>query len=377
MTKAVLRIVALLILCPLLAQAGPPRVSMENSPMFISDLAVHTFTIRVDRVDELFAFSVTIDYDAADILVLGALSLDFLSHTGSSTARFLDWSTPGTVQADESILGISPQTTPSGQLLSVFFRVPTGLAGVAKRVPIIISSCRMRDEINHTIDCESDTGWIYLYPAMVRTKVFLQGPFVPATTSMHTLLRDADYPDQRTSPYAQDPVSYGRQLPSNIVDWVLVQLRAVYNGAVLASKSCFLRTDGLIVYPDSTAVQDVPFAVSAGNYYIVVRHRSHLGIQSANAVALGGAAVLYDFTTGQGQAYGTDPMYPLLPNSYGCRAGDGNYDSRINSTDRIIWNQQNGSIGYREADYDLSARINSTDNVSYWAVNNGKISQIP
>lgn len=364
---------------PLLAAAGPPRVTMEGSPMFISDLQIHTFTIRVDSVDELFAYSVSVGYDATAIAVQGVFSLDFLSNTGSSTARFMDYATAGTIDVDESILGVTPQTTPSGGLFTVYFRVPASQAGISKKVPIIVSSCRMRDELNSTITCASDTGWIYLYPAMVRSKVYLQGPFVSSTTSMHTQLRDADYTDQRTSPYAQDPISYGRQLPANVVDWVLLQLRSTATGATLASKSCFLRSDGRIVFPDSTASNDVPFDVTAGNYYIVVRHRNHLGVMSASAVALGSAAntTLYDFTTGQGQAYGTNAMRTLSVSNYGLFSGDANNDLRINSTDKTQWNAQNGLIGFRNSDFDLSARVNSTDKVTYWAPNNGIISQIP
>ena len=372
-------ILLFLLLCPIQAFAGPPRVSMENSPMFISDQSIHTFTIRVDSVDELFAFSITVNYDATAIYVLGAFSLDFLSNAGSSTARFLDYSTPGVIEADESILGISPQTASSGGLITVFFRVPTGQAGVAKKIPIITSSCRMRDEINHTINCASDTGWIYLYPALVRTKVFLQGPFVSSTSSMHNQLRNADYSDQRTSPYALDPITYNRQLPASVVDWVLVQLRSTYNGAVLRSKSCFLRTDGRIVYPDSTASNDVPFDVTAGNYYIIVRHRNHLGVQSANAIALGSAAntTLYDFTTGQGQAYGVNPMKILVVGTYGLFTGDANTDLRVNASDLALWSASNGLLGLYGADFDLSSRVNATDVVSYWVQNNGLISQIP
>lgn len=363
---------------PLLAAAGPPRVTMEGSPMFISDLQIHTFTIRVDSVDELFAYSVTVDYDATAIAVQGVFSLDFLSNTGSSTARFMDYATAGTIEVDESILGITPQTTPSGGLFTVYFRVPASQAGIAKKVPIIVSSCRMRDELNSTIICASDTGWIYLYPAMVRSKVYLQGPFVSSTTSMHTQLRDADYTDQRTSPYAQDPISYGRQLPSNVVDWVLLQLRSTATGAAIASKSCFLRTDGRIVFPDSTASNDVPFDVSAGNYYIVVRHRNHLGVMSASAVALGSAAntTLYDFTTGQGQAYGTNPMIGV-GTSYALYAADSNGDGRINATDATIWFAVNGSLLFSGADINLDSRINATDFVFFWFSNNGQISQIP
>lgn len=366
-----------LLLCPELATAGPPWVSMENSPMFISNQSIHTFTIRVDSVDELFAFSITVNYDATAIDVLSVYSLDFLSNTGSSTARFLDYSTPGVIEADESILGISPQTAPSGGLITVVFRVPASQAGIAKKIPIVTSSCRMRDEINHTITCAADTGWIYLYPTMLRTKVFLQGPFVTASGGMHTQLRNADYLEQRTSPYTQDPVAFNRQLPPNIVDWVLVQLRSTYNGAVLRSKSAFLRTDGRIVYPDSTTTLDVPFDIPAGNYYIVVRHRNHLGVQSAGAVSLGNAAntSLYDFTTGQ--AYGVNPMKILVVGTYGLFTGDANTDLRVNASDLALWSASNGLLGLNGADFDLSSRVNATDVVSYWVQNNGLISQIP
>ena len=64
----------------------------------------------------------------------------------------------------------------------------------------------------------------------------------------------------------------------------------------------FLKSDGTIVDTDGTS--PVQFTgLSAGNYYIVIRHRNHLAIMSASAIPLSSSSALYDFTTAQSQAY--------------------------------------------------------------------------
>lgn len=93
---------------------------------------------------------------------------------------------------------------------------------------------------------------------------------------------------------------------TDITDWVLLELRdAVTPSTVIARRAAFVREDGLIV--DMDGVSAVSFSsVAAGNYFIVVRHRNHLGIRTSVTHAVNGsgaAPLLYDFTTGQAQAY--------------------------------------------------------------------------
>ena len=73
---------------------------------------------------------------------------------------------------------------------------------------------------------------------------------------------------------------------------------------MLNRKSCFLRSDGQILDPDGLS-EDIslgPSIVSPKAYYIVVKHRNHLSIMSADAMELNGLTT-YDFTDAQSRAY--------------------------------------------------------------------------
>jgi len=220
-------------------------VSVENSPVFVSNLQNYWFYIRVDDVSRLFAFSITVTYDAGKIDVLNIISDDFLGSQGALTTSFVDNSTPGVITVDESILGMLPVTTSGGRVVSVQFKAKQVNTPFA--VPIVFTACLFRDELNNPLACSSHTGYIYLFHSRARARAFLQGPFVPASGSMHEQLRNHDYTEQRTSPYTQDPFVYGEQLPAGVVDWALVELRSTATGAALASRAGFVKSDGNIV----------------------------------------------------------------------------------------------------------------------------------
>ncbi len=89
-----------------------------------------------------------------------------------------------------------------------------------------------------------------------------------------------------------------------VVDWVFLELRAPgSNSTVIATQSAFVQRDGDVVARDG--VSPVPFAVGAGNYYVSVRHRNHLGVMTATALALSSTAVTVDFTSPSTNTYGT------------------------------------------------------------------------
>ena len=111
-------------------------------------------------------------------------------------------------------------------------------------------------------------------------------------------------------PYYAAPWNYSGNehvgsIPSGVVDWVLVELRSDTT-TTTATRAAFVKSDGTVVDTDGTSA--VAFvSVPAGSYYVVIRHRNHLAVMSAVAVALNSSSSLYDFTTGQGQAYSTNP----------------------------------------------------------------------
>ena len=89
-----------------------------------------------------------------------------------------------------------------------------------------------------------------------------------------------------------------------IVDWVILELRNSANSAqVVATRSALIQRDGDVVDMDGTSA--VSFAVTAGNYYVAVRHRNHLGAMVASTVALSSTAATVNFTLPGTVTYGT------------------------------------------------------------------------
>lgn len=81
-----------------------------------------------------------------------------------------------------------------------------------------------------------------------------------------------------------------------IVDWVLLELRSGTNSAtVIATRSALIQRDGDIVDVNGTSA--VSFPVAAGNYYVALRHRNHLGCMAATLLALSSTATTMDFRT--------------------------------------------------------------------------------
>jgi uncharacterized repeat protein (TIGR01451 family) len=137
---------------------------------------------------------------------------------------------------------------------------------------------------------------------VVAPKAILSGSYVSATGMMHDSLRVRGY-----IPSAQPYTSMGYAgaetvIPAvlattganAIVDWVLIQLRSD-TSTVLAQQAALIQRDGDIVSTDG--VSPLTFAgVSAGNYYVVVKHRNHLGVMTANALSLSATLTAVDFT---------------------------------------------------------------------------------
>src|SRR5262249_14140456 len=113
---------------------------------------------------------------------------------------------------------------------------------------------------------------------------------------------------------------------SNIVDWVLVELRTTASGTSVEKKACFLRNDGTIVGTDGSSLPC--FAVPDGNYYVIIRHRNHLAIMTTSAISLSISSSLYDFTAGPSQAYGTSPT-KLVGSVYAMWGSDVNANGQL------------------------------------------------
>jgi len=82
-----------------------------------------------------------------------------------------------------------------------------------------------------------------------------------------------------------------------IVDWVHVEIRntdAAYTK--VATQNALIQRDGDIVDVNGNPLTFN--CVCPGNYYVVVKHRNHLGVMTASSLALTSTSTVVDFTTG-------------------------------------------------------------------------------
>ncbi len=168
-------------------------------------------------------------------------------------------------------------------------------------------------------------------------KAYLQGPLLGSTDGMmkDDLRVAAILPT--TSPFS-DGLTFAPSLltitgSDAIVDWVFVELRdATTNTTVVASQSALLQRDGDIV--DIDGVSSLPFnGISANNYFVVIKHRNHLGIMSNTAIPLSRITTTVDFTDANNQiTFGTDAQttFGVPTNTVAMWAGDANGDGRLN-----------------------------------------------
>ena len=97
-----------------------------------------------------------------------------------------------------------------------------------------------------------------------------------------------------------------------IVDWVIVELRRASNPmVVLHSRPALIQRDGDVVGLNGATSINAP--LSQGSYYVALRHRNHLGIMTATALALTGdaSATTIDFRLASTATYGTSARTPV------------------------------------------------------------------
>jgi len=196
---------------------------------------------------------------------------------------------------------------------------------------------------------------------MLELLVFLEGPYDASDDTMSTALKTNDY-IPTTSPYSEDPRSVA-SIPDDIVDWVLIELRETASGAAVASKSAFLRKNGHVVGDDGTT-EYITMDASVNSYYIVIKHRNHLTVMSASAIALNStSSTLYNFSSAAAQNYGSG-VKELETNVFGLYAGNANAsDQEIYPSDlaSIRINILAGTYGYHVADINLDSEVYPSD----------------
>jgi hypothetical protein len=172
---------------------------------------------------------------------------------------------------------------------------------------------------------------------------------------------------------------------TDIVDWILVEFRDTTDAAlassetIIARQAAFLLKDGSVVGLDGFNMLNFTATINDG-LYVVIRHRNHIGVISANALVESVSVYTYDFSSGSGQAYGGASAQKNIGGSgtWGMMSGDGNGDGGVGTPDKVnVWDIQAGEAGYKAGDFNMDGQVNNPDKDDQWIPNIGSGSYIP
>ncbi|MCD4745396.1 MAG: choice-of-anchor D domain-containing protein [Bacteroidales bacterium] len=269
----------------------------------------------------------------------------------------------------------------------------------------------------YTRGSNADTNWVYLTDAssvnaandqatfegiteysqfiIIREKIiildliaFLEGPYDSITGLMLPDLNPDELP--LSQPYNTAPWNYTgtesvASIPNtDVIDWVLIELRDTTDASLatgetmIAQQAAFILNDGDIVGLDGSSILSFNHSI-IHSLFVVIWHRNHLGIMSANAVTETGGIYTYDFTTGAGQIYGDANGHKEIgAGVWGMIGGDGDANSQIGNADKNdVWAVQAGTSGYLSGDFTMDVQVNNSDKNDVWAQNSGKGGQVP
>ncbi|MGB0930603.1 MAG: hypothetical protein ACPGVB_07495 [Chitinophagales bacterium] len=167
------------------------------------------------------------------------------------------------------------------------------------------------------------------------------------------------------SPYNSAPWNYTNgstltSFPANATDWLLVEiLDSEYNS--VEKQVAFVDTNGNLM--DNLGEMGLSFsnANPSESYYIVLRHRNHLDIMSANLLSLT-VANPHDFTGPSMVMSGSSQLADLGGGNYGMSAGDVDGNGVITVADYNLYVTQISIINdYLEGDVNLDGNVTVAD----------------
>jgi hypothetical protein len=227
--------------------------------------------------------------------------------------------------------------------------------------------------------------YIYLdieaVPAVeLKMKAVLQGPYAANMGLMTSYLNEQQLLPLN-QPYSGAPYFYNGTesvanmtvIPTNVVDWVLVQARSANNvSEVVEQKAAFLLNNGNVVDVNG-ATNGVQFFNLNENtdYYIGLVHRNHIAVISSAVVNLPNA-MTYDFSESANKAMGNEQQVLVSGNVYALIAGDVQADGMIQYADFNAYLQGVAFNGYHNADCNLNGMV-SQDDFDLWQPNTSKI----
>ncbi len=198
---------------------------------------------------------------------------------------------------------------------------------------------------------------------VLNAKVFLSGAFDSVTNLMKTNLRSSNL-IPTSQPYNTTPFNYtgtesASTVPSDVVDWILVEIKSS-SGVTVLTKAGLLKNNGDIVESSNPSSGLILNGVTtSGSYKIILRHRNHLAI-AANINLSANSPNTFDFTNNS-NVVGSGAQI-TLSSKFGMRKANVSGDGSIDSADRTQGRTAaEGSNVYVKADVNLDGAVDSFD----------------
>ena len=344
-------------------------VSVSPNPTVTPLQQAFTVNIRLDTATPVRGVAVWIAHDTTKLSFNSASRGALFNGLNVGWWRVNTTDTPGTTRVECIIFG-SQYTTGPGNLINLIYTANAGDFSVLQ-----ITGIELYDYQTGLVmpDVQTFSGNVIIgsQVAYASLKCWLEGPY--ANGGMSTLLGSLI---PLTSPYPSAPASVSH-IPTDVVDWMLVELRSSATGAALYSQSVFLQRDGYLRSPGKPFV--IFMNVLPGQYYTVLRHRNHLAAMSTAAVRYAGSGSpdLFDYSS-LNNIYGRSGVKETEAGIYALAAGDSDQDGGVYPSDRnLVWRVQSGMSGYLNGDFNLDGNVFPSDLNNFWRINSGMSSQVP
>ena len=224
-------------------------------------------------------------------------------------------------------------------------------------------------------DCDN-TGTPAVSDNRAKIRIMIEGYYDENSSSMSTSLSDNNIMPLmqpfNVAPYNYTGFEIVKAIPANVVDWMLIELRAANDpDQIIHQQAVFLRNDGAIITLEGQ--EEIVFnGVNEGDYYIAVFHLNHLAVLSSQVHPIQKIPTTYDFTSESTAAMGTGQL-KMKRGQYLMTSGDFDGNGVINNEDYNLWKTSGAAINtYLPADADGNGIINSLD-YNLWKINRSKI----
>jgi hypothetical protein len=149
------------------------------------------------------------------------------------------------------------------------------------------------------------------------------------------------------------------------------------SSTIIAKKTVFVNKDGTVISINGSSVLDFDNTLD-NELFVVVRHRDHLAVISANPLTQDEGVYTYDFTGSAAQVLGGTLSYrELAPGIWGMAGGDANADGIVDLDDQTeAWEADAGKYGYKQSDYSLNSQVDNKDKNDIWLPNSGMGTQV-